>query len=714
MGQTWGRVIPLSISLLLGGCSGMGVAQKGTVLHVAPDGNDVWSGRLERAAKGDGPLATLDGARRAVRALRTSGTLPPGPVTVLFAPGVYRQTAPLFFTEQDAGTAASPVRYVARPGTEVIFSGGIVISPDWEVRDDAAAARLDAAARPHVRIYDIGNGRLPEIAEPGQKGWFAPLWISENGIPLTAARWPNTGFVKIADATRSTKGSAPSPEANGFTYAGDRPDRWVGEADPRVSGFLGNDWAAANVRVASIDPALKRITQGKPSSAYGFRKGGRWFGYNLLCELDAPGEVYADLKAERLFVWPKTDTKNAEREVARCRALLILRETAHLTFEGITFTSALESGVEVRRSEDLGFTRCQFRSIAGTGLLMESVRRVRVAGCEFTHLGAGGLSASSGDAQQLTPGGLVVDNNHFAFFGLTSLSYAPALQLSGCGARVTHNLFHEGPHAAILFGGREHRIAYNEIHSVCLVAGEMGAIYTGRDWTLVGNVIENNHIHDIYRACPQPTRGIMLDDGVGGLTVRNNLFVRCAEGLCLAAIGNVVSNNMFVACFPAIGTWRNWTAPEEFDLSIRNNGTRLARLAKVPVDASPWKERYPELAMLRDAIRDRKPRPAATYSRIVANVAWKGAGEWIHNHYKTFDGWVIENNLVTEDPLFVSPERDDYRLRTQSPAHKKGIRPLPTERMGLYASSERAVWPVSHPVNTGCGNLTYVPSSDKN
>jgi hypothetical protein len=41
-------------------------------LHVAVDGNDAWSGRPARpnAAHNDGPLASLDGARRAVAAAR--------------------------------------------------------------------------------------------------------------------------------------------------------------------------------------------------------------------------------------------------------------------------------------------------------------------------------------------------------------------------------------------------------------------------------------------------------------------------------------------------------------------------------------------------------------------------------------------------------------------------------------------------------------------
>ncbi len=53
-------------------------------LHVAPGGNDSWSGRLAEPnpAGTDGPLASIDRAQRAIRDLRKEGKVP-GPVTVL-------------------------------------------------------------------------------------------------------------------------------------------------------------------------------------------------------------------------------------------------------------------------------------------------------------------------------------------------------------------------------------------------------------------------------------------------------------------------------------------------------------------------------------------------------------------------------------------------------------------------------------------------------
>ena len=50
----------------------------GVKLYVAPGGNDTWSGKAEKPnrRKTDGPLATLQGARDAVRALKKAGPLP--------------------------------------------------------------------------------------------------------------------------------------------------------------------------------------------------------------------------------------------------------------------------------------------------------------------------------------------------------------------------------------------------------------------------------------------------------------------------------------------------------------------------------------------------------------------------------------------------------------------------------------------------------------
>src|SRR5690348_1287014 len=94
------------------GVGATGPRPRPLVFYVAPNGNDAWSGRRARAdrAKGEGPFATLQRARDAVRALKRAhgGTLTQ-PVTILVRGGTYRLTEPLVFTPEDSGTPACPV-----------------------------------------------------------------------------------------------------------------------------------------------------------------------------------------------------------------------------------------------------------------------------------------------------------------------------------------------------------------------------------------------------------------------------------------------------------------------------------------------------------------------------------------------------------------------------------------------------------------------------
>ncbi|NQT12464.1 MAG: hypothetical protein HQ582_06940 [Planctomycetes bacterium] len=73
----------------------LGLAQPPT-FYVSPHGDDAWSGRLPQASteKTDGPLATLERARDAIRALKSSGGLPEAGCIVELRGGVYELAKP--------------------------------------------------------------------------------------------------------------------------------------------------------------------------------------------------------------------------------------------------------------------------------------------------------------------------------------------------------------------------------------------------------------------------------------------------------------------------------------------------------------------------------------------------------------------------------------------------------------------------------------------
>ena len=96
----------------------------GQVFFVATDGNDAWSGALPatNATKTDGPFATLQRAREAVRQYKRSPGLQQ-PVTVEVRAGTYVLSETLTFTAEDSGTAECSITFRAHPDEVVQLVG---------------------------------------------------------------------------------------------------------------------------------------------------------------------------------------------------------------------------------------------------------------------------------------------------------------------------------------------------------------------------------------------------------------------------------------------------------------------------------------------------------------------------------------------------------------------------------------------------------------
>jgi len=72
---------------------------------VSPQGNDAWSGRLADPAENDGPFATLERARDALREAKKAGRCSGGG-TVWLKSGVYELHRTFTLGLEDSGTAA--------------------------------------------------------------------------------------------------------------------------------------------------------------------------------------------------------------------------------------------------------------------------------------------------------------------------------------------------------------------------------------------------------------------------------------------------------------------------------------------------------------------------------------------------------------------------------------------------------------------------------
>ena len=693
----------LALALAALACHGAPLA-----LHIAPNGNDAWSGTLARPTRSgqDGPFATLGRARDEIRRRKEAGELPKEGAAVLLQGGDYPVTEALRFEEQDSGTPEGPITYAAAPGQTAALRADREIGGFAPVTDPAILARLPEEARGNVVQSDLRQQGIKDFGKIGLRTKQTPqagLELFVDSRPMTLARWPNEGFARVAGAPKGAKGGE-------FAYSGDRPSRWLAEPDARGCGYWAHDWAASHVAFAQIDPESRIIATKAPHSNYGYRKGGRYFAYNLLAELDRPGEWYLDRETGVLYLWPEGDLAAAKVAVSMGPGFLSLANVSHVRFRGLVFAGCRGQAITIEGGTDVQLVACTLRNLGTRAVSINKGTRHRVAGCDFHDINEGGISCSGGDRASLTPAHHVIENCVFTRLARWQRTYVPAVQLSGVGSRVAHNLMYDIPHSVLLFGGNDHVIEYNEVHSMGFEGGEMGAFYCGRNWTLNGNIIRYNYLHDIYNPCPQRNRAFMLDDGAAGITMLGNLIVRVAEGISLSSLNNVIDNNVFVDCHPAVGCWGGSLAFPPFDPEAGHNPTKWPRLAELALDQPPWSFRFPEMLPLREAIRTGGSVPLLCRTRLTRNVAWGGAEQWTGFHRTEDKGaWVIENNLVGADPRFRNPARDDYRLRPASPARSIGFEPLPLAKMGVQNTPERASWPVRHEVRADmCRDFTYV------
>jgi hypothetical protein len=713
-------------------------------LFVAPQGNDHWSGRLAEpnAARTDGPLATIQAARDAIRGIKKTTGLPPGGVVVELAGGRYEFAEPVELAAEDSGTPDAPIVYRARPGQKALLTGGRRVVAWSPVTDPAILDRLDPAARGKVIQADLKSLGITEYGDLGlDPAWELQLRLANvdhqgedamgstfasvgkrvrprlevffNDEPMCLSQWPNQGFIKIEEVlgpteidVRGVKGC----KEGFFVYEGDRPRRWVGERDAWVQGYWFRDWAQQRHKIESIDLDRRVMRVAAPYHTYGYRKG-QWFrGFNLLSEIDVPGEWYVDRDRGVLYFWPPQPVERGRVEVSVAPGFFRLTDASYVTLRGLQMETARGTAVTITRGAGCRVVGCTLRNLGTHAVTVTDGKEHGVVGCDMYGMGGGGVYLVGGDRKALAPAGHFAENNHIHHYGRWERMYRPGLFLSGVGLRASHNLIHDAPHSAILFGGNDHVFEYNEIHNVCNESHDCGAIYAGRSWTLRGHVIQYNYLHHLCGKDGGPCNGIYLDDLFSSATVQGNVFYQVLRPVFIGGgRDNLVENNVFVDCPKAIhidARALGWCGPHA-DGRIKE-ALEKGTLGGVRYREPPFSTRYPPLVNLL-AEDPKSPRGNV----VERNIFWAGSGEDIRRVQfgaPPTDVWwdsiapkiralvKFEDNLINKDPKFVDERAGNFQLRADSPAWKLGFQRIPFDKIGLYQDACRASWPVRHAV----------------
>ncbi len=668
-----------------------------TEFFVAPNGRDINTGTKAK------PFATLERARDAIRLLKVEDRASKGGVTVFLRGGDYVRTNALELCAADSGTADSPLVWRAYKNENVRLLGGRTLTGFTPVSDATVRARLDEPARGHILQLNLRALGITDFGEMKSRGFSraavpAHCELFFDHRPMTLARWPNAGeFAKIAGYPATSDqvdehGGNVGQLPGGFHYVGDRPGRWQDLSDLWVHGYWSYDWANSYEQVASLDVAQRLVKTTSPHGLYGFRKNQRFYFLNVLEELDQPGEWFLERKTGLLYFWPP---ESGAREIVLSlldQPLLKLQDVSQVTFRGLILEATRGNAVEIRGGVNNRIAGCLIRNAGNTGVVIESGTGHAVVSCDVSDTGDGGVSLTGGDRQTLTPGGHFVENCHFQRLGRWSKCYVPAVAMTGVGLRASHNLIQDHPHCAILYWGNDHRMEFNEIHHIALETGDVGAIYTGRDYTFRGNKIRHNFIHHTG-GVGMGSMGVYMDDCVSGTEVFGNIFYKVHWAMFIGGgRDHRVANNLFVDCDPAVRAdgrgldqspvWHNMV-----------DDTMRQRLAEVPLVL--YRQRYPEMKSL-DRYYGPPEGPAIT------GEAFKGVppddnliernvcvGKWLDiGWHATGSTLRLEGNLTNAAPSLASLPNDqssakDFTLRKDSPAWALGFQRIPVEQIGL-------------------------------
>lgn len=691
------------------------------VLYVSLQGNDANDGSEQS------PLLTLEAARDKIRELRAAGNTPAKGFVVYIRGGVYSIQKPIEFRAQDGGSEGAPVVYRAYPDEKVTFVGGVSLPADKfvPVTDSEILSRFvdkEAAKKiVQINLKELGQTEYGEVLRLGAYSYYlqgnkkpsATPELFVNGKVQTLARYPNSGNMAVDNIVHEgakepnmwEKNNVPEEErdaTDGFIIKPNdkRYLNWT-KAEPNsilMHGFFFWDWADESLPIEKIDTEKGTIESAMPSW-YGIKSDKYFYVYNLLEEIDIPGEYYLDRKTGILYLYPPASLKGAEILMSFLdKPIIRVLGVNYLEFEGIKFSATRGRAFYIMEGCNNRVVNCEFEYTADTALYIDNNWRNKYNGivdCYF-HDVNGGVTLYGGNRTTLETGNNYVENCLFEDFSRLQKTYKGAISMYGTGNRASYNEIHGGPHLAIQYAGNNQIMEYNEVYDVCTETDDMSAFYAGGSWTARGTVMRYNYFHDIDSTSTGTSgvHAIYFDNCLCGQTVVGNVMENI-PGYGVFINGGrdctVFNNIMINVGNPILIT----------DIGLTQDMTSFySNLEKTAYREEPYKSAYPELYNILED-EPLKPKGNMFRSNLTVNCG-----------PEKYDGTALTlvdsaNNYATKkDPGFRNMDKKEYLLSDKSEVFKQieGFQQVPKSRMGLY--SDRAMMRIKDSV-TLCLDSPY-------
>lgn len=655
------------------------------------------------------PFATIAKARDTVRTLEKTGR---SGITIAVMAGEYR-VAGLSFDQTDSGTADCPITYCAYGDGEVVLNGGITIPSEsfTKITDESVLARLCDDAKSNVvcakltdfsltaadwdKIYTIGTYNTAAQYDGDYVGeLYCELFMNDTRMAL--ARYPNEGFLQTGKVVRAGLGlesdGNPTKVENWYSirnpysdvYKLDRKltkriSSWQTLDDVWMFGFWKYDWADASSPIGEFDPEARTISP-KFVSLFGAKEDAPYYFFNVFEELDCAGEWYLERSSGTLYMYPTGDMSSASIDLSLTNGNIITASNVnYLTVSGFTVKGTRGDAISISGNGNK-VCDCLIKNVAGYALRMSGYNNVATRN-EITRTGKGGIVLSGGDRATLTAGNNIADNNLIHDWSEIYQTYQPAVSLSGVGNICSHNEIYNSPHEAITYDGNNHIIEYNNIHDVCLLSDDAGAIYAGRHWDYYGTVIRYNCIYDLGSDGHKPN-GIYMDDALSGQTIYGNVLINIPQKALHLGGGRDLNvyNNIIINCKedPVSYDSRARSGALEggwFTHSVKD-GDMWTWLRQSPWKSEVWNVAYPQMTKFSEDFSDPDSAnfvPNPSYSTVTGNLILDDEASIGNVDEAVYRFSTVDNNAIYKtrkiNEFFVDAENGDYTIADNSPVY---------------------------------------------
>ncbi len=709
------------------------------ILYVATDGDDNNEGTIDR------PLKSLEGAQMKIRDIKKTSGIPEGGAIVYFRGGTYKFEKGVKFTNEDSGTENARITYRNYPDEKVDFVGAETLSwDDFEkVTDEEVLSKIiDKSAREHIYAADLKALGFKELNPPRWPGSYS-YWSSLmrhltakygitkpasksselfiNDKTMTIARYPNEGYMTIktvieggvestvydnTPAEDAAKLDAPPIEVE---VADKRILEWEGVEGAIMYGTFSLSWATHATELGSVNKKTNSIVAKYPMF-YPAKEGQTFYVYNLIEELDTPGEYYIDIDEGMLYLYELDEEIENISYTTLEDIMITIDNASYLTFKNLNMKYIKNRAFDfLTDSHDCELIGAEV-AFTDTGLTRATYvwgKNNKVLDCWY-HDNDGGVELAGGDRPTLTRSNNLLENSKFERNDRLTTSYSPAIHLTRCGNIVRNCDVSNAQHSLILVAGNYQEISYCNIYDACKNADDMGAIYAGRNLTERGNKIFFNYIHDIGGGLGmggQGCHGLFWDDWGSAADIAGNIFENIPKGAAVMLAGsyNVMDNNIAINCMESFRLTRSFNYGNPDNFTVYHETT-----AQVPVKSELWMNAFPGIE---NVINEKGEPDMNNYivatDNVLINTPLPTTSEQVK---KTA---TLENNVTfSKDPGFYDMENRNYLLNEDSEVFEKipDFEQIPFTRIGMY--SDRAMSRIKD-AYVFCVNSPYVYKNAK-